>query len=103
MIPGELPLALLTTQAVVTPPAVAPMASTIPEGFLPAPPTTEPVVPPPAVVPPAPPVCAKLLKLDLIKDAKAFFDSFEQTQFYLCMPDFSMGHANEALTTNSGN
>jgi hypothetical protein len=58
---------------------------------------------PPAVVPPAPPVCAKLLKFDPIKDAIAFLDSFEQIQFYLHMPNFSTGHTNEALTTNSGN
>ncbi len=36
---------------------------------------------------------AELLKLEPMKDAKTFLDSFEQIQFYLRMPDFSTGHA----------
>jgi hypothetical protein len=61
------------------------------------------VAPPPAPPVVAPPPRAKLLKLDPMKDAKAFLDSLEQIQFYLRMPDFSMGHADESLTTDATN
>ncbi len=103
MIPGGLPLALPTTHVVVPPPAAAPPAPTIPAGFPPALPSTEADVPPPAVVPLPPPVCAKLLKLNPIKDAKAFLDSLEQIQFYPRMPEFLTDHADESLTTDLGN
>ena len=63
-----------------------------------------PLAPPPVpVAPPPVPVCAKLLKLDPIKDAKEFLDSLEQIQFYLCMPEFSTGHSNDSLTTDAIN
>jgi hypothetical protein len=64
------------------------MVPTVPGGLPLIPPTLPAAVPaaPPAVVPvtsPVPPIaplgiCAELLKLDLIKDAKAFLDSLEQ-------------------------
>jgi hypothetical protein len=61
------------------------------------------VAPPPALPVVAPPPRAKLLKLDPMKDAKAFLNSLEKIQFYLSMPDFSMGHADESLTTDATN
>jgi hypothetical protein len=61
------------------------------------------VAPPPAFPAMAPPPCTTLLKLDPMKDAKAFLDSLEQIQFYLRMPDFSMGHADKSLTTDATN
>jgi hypothetical protein len=61
------------------------------------------VAPPPALPVVAPPPCAKLLKLDPMKDAKAFLNSLEQIQFYLRMSEFSTGHADESLTTDATN
>jgi hypothetical protein len=45
----------------------------------------------------------KLLKLDPMKDAKAFLDLLDQIHFYLQMPEFSTGHTDGSLTTNTGN
>jgi len=66
------------------------------------PPTPAPL---PLVPPPAPigPVRAKLLKLDSIKDAKGFLNSLETIQFYLHMPEFSTGHADDSLMTDALN
>jgi hypothetical protein len=68
------------------------------------------VVPPtPAVLPstPAAPSSTaaqvELLKLDPIKDDKEFLDSFKTIQFYLRMPEFSTGHADGSLTTDTAN
>jgi hypothetical protein len=83
----------------------------------PAVPAVAPAAPaPPAVVPPTPAVLpstpaapssntarVELLKLDPIKDAKQFLDSFETIQFYLQMPEFFTGHANGSLTTDTAN
>jgi hypothetical protein len=95
-----------------------PIPPTLPAALPAAPPAVIPVAPPaavlvapPAVVPVASPVphiaplgiCAELLKLHPIKDMIAFLDSLEQIQFYLHMPEFSTGHANESLTTNLSN
>ncbi len=44
-----------------------------------------------------------LLKLDYIKDPKAFLDSFETIQFYLWMPEFATGHADGSLVTDAAN
>ncbi len=44
-----------------------------------------------------------LLKLDDIKDPKAFLDSFETIQFYLWMPEFTTGHADGSLLTDAAN
>ena len=59
--------------------AVAPVAVTV---------AGHGVTPPPVLPAVAPPPCVELLKLDLLKDAKAFLNSLEQIQFYLCMPIF---------------
>ena len=81
------------------PPAPAPgPGSGPPPGPAPAPPT---VLPPAPAVPV--PVRAELLKLDPIKDAKGFLDSLETIQFYLRMPEFSTGHADDSLTTDAAN
>ena len=61
------------------------------------------VAPPPALPVVAPSPCAKLLKLDPMKDAKAFLNPLEQIQFYLCMANFFTGHADESLTTDTTN
>jgi hypothetical protein len=45
----------------------------------------------------------ELLKLDPIKDAKEFLDSFKTIQFYLQMPEFSTGLANGSLATDMAN
>jgi hypothetical protein len=61
-----------------------------------------PVVPAvPTFVPTSSAAQVKLLKLDLINDAKAFLNSFETIQFYLWMPKFSHGHADRSLTTDA--
>ncbi len=78
---------------------------------MPAPPTTAVpvVVPPPPALPPAPVVVsstaaqAELLKLDSMKDAKAFLNSFETIQYYLRMPEFSTGHPDRSLNTDAAN
>jgi hypothetical protein len=56
----------------------------------------------------APPVASvgvrtKQLKLDPMKDVKAFLDLLEQIHFYLRMPEFSTGHANCSLTIDAEN
>ncbi len=105
------------------------MVPTVPGGLPPIPPTLPAALPaaPPAVIPVAPPAAVpaaptavvpvtspvphvaplrirtELLKLDLIKDAKALLDSLEKIQFYLHMPESSTGHADASLTTNLGN
>ncbi len=69
-----------------------------------------------ALVAPAPPIAlfvpplaissgvrAELLKLNTMKDAKAFLDSLEQIHFYLQMPGFSTGHADDSLFTDGAN
>ncbi len=78
---------------------------------MPTPPTTvvPMVIPPPPALPMAPVVVsstaarAELLKLDSIKDAKAFLDSFETIQYYLHMPEFSTRHPNGSLNTDAAN
>ncbi len=78
---------------------------------MPAPPTraVPAVVPPPPALPPTPVVVsstaarAELLKLDSIKDAKRFLDSFETIQYYLCMPEFSTGHPDGSLNMDAAN
>ncbi len=62
-------------------------------------PAAAPAAPIPITPYVAPPVAsigvrAKLLKLDSMKDAKAYLDSLEQIHFYLRMPEFSTGHVN---------
>ncbi len=85
VVPAEPPAVALTVAPVAVPVAVPRVA------------------PPPAYPVVAPSPCAKLLKLDPMKDAKAFLDTLEQIQFYLPMPDFSMGHADDSLTTDATN
>jgi hypothetical protein len=81
-----------TPAVLFVPPVHAPL-------MVPAAPTVIPLVVPavPAVLPMSSAAQAKLLKLDPIKDAKAFLDSFETIQFYLRMPEFSHGHAEGSL------
>jgi hypothetical protein len=45
----------------------------------------------------------KVLKLDAIKDAKAFLDSLDIIEFYLCEPKFSSGLPDSALVTTPSN
>jgi hypothetical protein len=78
---------------------------------MPAPLTTAvpAVVPPLPALPPAPLVVsstaawAELLKLDGMKDAKAFLDSFETIQYYLRMPEYSTGHPDGSLIMDTAN
>jgi hypothetical protein len=106
--PGGLPLIPPTPGMVPTfAGGLPPILSTLPAALPAAPPAVIPVAPPAAVplgppavilvaspVPRAAPlgICAELLKLDPIKDPKAFLNSLEQIQFYLLMPEFSTGH-----------
>jgi hypothetical protein len=46
---------------------------------------------------------AKVLKLDSIKDAKAYLDALGIIKFYLQDPDFSPGFADGVLVTTSSN
>jgi hypothetical protein len=117
--PGGFPLIPPTLGMVPTVPGgLPPIPLTLPAALLVAPSAVIPVAPPVAVpaaplavVPvasPAPHIAplgirAELLKLNLIKDMNAFLSLLEQIQFYLHMPEFSTGHANESLTTNLGN
>jgi hypothetical protein len=61
-----------------------------------------PALPP---LPPATPTTARveLLKLDPIKDAKAFLESFETIQYYLRMPEFSTRHVDGSLSMDAAN
>jgi len=92
--------------ALPVPPSAAPGLGPSPAPALgpgsgpPPAPALLPLVPPPA---PIGPVRAELLKLDSIKDAKGFLDSLETIQFYLRMPEFSTGHADDSLTTDALN
>jgi hypothetical protein len=109
------PVVVLATPMVI--PAVVPVvASVVVPAVAPAVVPTAPSMVPAAVhaapVPITPYVAfpvasigvrAKLLKLDLMKDAKAFLDLLDQTLFYLRMPEFSTGHADGSLTTNARN
>jgi hypothetical protein len=92
VIPGLVPAVVL---AMV--PAVPPLAPVVV-------PAAAPVITP-AVAPPitSAAVRVELLKLYPLKDAKAFLDSLEQIHFYLRMPDFSTGHADDSLTTDANN
>jgi hypothetical protein len=105
--PPVVPAAPMIIPAVV--PAVVPGVA---PAVVPTAPTMVPAVIPAAPVPMAPfvapPVAsvgvrAELLKLDPMKDAKAFLDLLEQIHFYLRMPEFSTGHTDGSLTTNAGN
>jgi hypothetical protein len=129
-IPGQIPLQAHVPQAApafpavhvpmmaptipaVTPAAPSPavhvlmMAPTIP-AVTPAAPSPPAVAPPMPALPPLPPAAptvarVELLKLDPIKDAKAFLDSFETIQYYLQMPEFSTRHADGSLSTDAAN
>ncbi len=46
---------------------------------------------------------AELLKLDPMKDPKAFLDSLEQIQYFLRMPDFCTGRTDDSLVTGESN
>jgi hypothetical protein len=101
-VPGGLPPIPPTLSAALpaTPPAVIPLAppAAVPE----APPAMVPVASPvPHIAPLG--ICAELLKLNPIKEAKAFLNSLEQIKLYLHMPEFSTGHADASLTTDLGN
>jgi hypothetical protein len=71
---------------------------------LPPPLLYHPRPPPAPSVPDAPPFSmAKVLKLDSIKDAKAYLDALGIIEFYICDPNFSPGLADGALVTTSFN
>jgi hypothetical protein len=93
--------AVVSAVVPVVAPAVVPTAPAMVPAVIPAAP--DPMAP--FVAPPVASVGvrAKLLKLNPMKDAKAFLDLLEQIHFYLWMPEFSTGHANGSLTTNAGN
>jgi hypothetical protein len=63
------------------------------------------VIPPTAALPPAAPAACSCepLKLWELKDAKVFIDNYDLIQYYLRVPDFSMGRTDDALITDSSN
>jgi hypothetical protein len=65
------------------------------------------VAPPPVAPAPAAPTLATRsvdpLKLCELKDPKAFIDNWDLIQYYLCVPEFSMGCMDDALVTDSTN
>jgi hypothetical protein len=98
-------LALTTAWPGVVPP-VAPRSSPIMGQFGGAPQVFPQVgarlvaAPPPLAQVTHPAEPPKLCKL---KDVKAFIDSFELIQYYLPVPEFSTGRADDALITDSSN
>jgi hypothetical protein len=86
-------------------PTVAPVVVPTTPAMVPAAVPAAPILITPYVAPPVASVGvrAKLLKLDLVKDAKAFLNLLEQIHFYLRMPELSTGHADGSLTTDTGN
>jgi hypothetical protein len=86
----------------VVPVAPTPAVSPVAQAHVLAPLT--PVAPPPTpVVPSLMAARFEPLKLDPMKDAKEFLDSFETIQYYLRMPEISTRHANGSLTTDLAN
>jgi hypothetical protein len=91
--PVVIPAAAPAVAPAVVPAAVPTVAATMPALATTVPAVVVPGAVPPAAVPalfpavalPSVTIQAKLLKLDPIKDAKAFLDSLEQIQFHLCM------------------
>jgi hypothetical protein len=108
-IPGQIPPQAQVPQTAPVFPAVhvPMMAPTLP-AVAPAAPFPSAVAPPMPALPPLPPAAptaarVELLKLDPIKDAKTFLDSFETIQYYLRMPEFSTRHADGSLSTDAAN
>jgi hypothetical protein len=96
IIPAVVPAVIPAVAPVVVPTAPAMVPVVIPASPIPMAPF---VAPPVASVG----VRAKQLKLDPMKDVKAFFDLLEQIHFYLWMPEFSTGYANCSLTIDAEN
>ncbi len=88
--------------AVAPPSAPAVVPPTAPAAVLP-PPAPSVAPPPPAAPVPGRPIRAKHLKLDPMKDPKAFLDSLEQIQYYLWMPEFCTGRTDDSLVTDASN
>ncbi len=104
VIPVVVPAVVPAMVPAVVPP-VTPAVVYVSPAMVPAAVSAAPIPIPPYMAPPVASVGvrAELLKLDLMKDAKAFLDLLEQIHFYLRIPEFSTGHANGPLTTNHGN
>jgi hypothetical protein len=105
--PPVVPAAPMIIPAVVSAviPAVAPAVVPTAPAMVPAVIPASPVPMAPFVAPPVASVGvrAKRLKLNPMKDEKAFLDLLEQIHFYLQMPEFSTGHANCSLTIDAEN
>jgi hypothetical protein len=92
-------------------PVAASALPTAPAGFIHAPvpvPAASPsvgLVPPQvsAVVAPSVAPRIELLKIYPIKDTKSFLNLFETMQYYLWMPEFSTGRADDSLATEASN
>ncbi len=98
-------LAHMTGTPGIAPP-VAPLSSLLVHQYDPVPLVNPPVIPPPVMAPPpaAPaPRSFEQLKLCALKDDKAFNDNYDLIQYYLCVPEFSTGWADDALITDSSN
>jgi hypothetical protein len=59
-----------------------------------------PPSPPPLVTPICP---AKPFELPVIKDAKAYHDTQDLLQYYLCLPEYSTNHLDDALVISATN
>jgi hypothetical protein len=106
------PMVISAMVSVVVPVLVPAVVPAVAIAVVPIAPAMVPAAVPAAPIPITPYVApkvasigvrAKLLKLDPMKDAKAFLDLLEQIHFYLRMPEFSIGHTDGSLTTDAGN
>ncbi len=96
IIPAVVPVVIPAVAPAVVPTAPAMVPAVIPASPVPMAPF---LAPPVASVG----VRAKQLKLNPMKDVKAFLDLLEQKHFYLRMPEFSTGHANCSLIIDAKN
>jgi hypothetical protein len=85
---------------------VVPLLSPLVSQYDHVPPVNPPIIPPPVMAPPPAalaPRSFKPLKLCALKDDKAFINNYDLIQYYLRIPEFSTGRADDALITDSSN
>ncbi len=101
VVPAVVPAVVPVVVPVVVPTvlAVVPAAPVLIALVMPAPPIA-PFVPPPAI---SSGVRTKLLKLNRMKDTKAFLDLLEQIYFCVRMAELSTDHADNSLFTDGAN
>jgi hypothetical protein len=98
-------LARMTGMPGIAPPVV-PLLSPLVHQYGPVPLVNPTIIPLPIMAPPpvAPaPRSFNPLKLCVLKDDKDFMDNYELIQYYLRVPEFSTGWADDALITDPSN